>query len=156
MKDGLNNKNKIRILFLCTGNSCRSQMAEGWVRFLKHDVIDAYSAGIESHGINPYAVKIMAEAGIDISTQRSKNIDEFENVEFDYIITLCDHAKETCPMVPVNTKKIHVSFEDPAIYAYKLTVEDEILYHFRKVRDEIKTFVEEMPEVLKMGKYENM
>src|SRR5579864_4265898 len=94
-----------KVLFLCTGNSCRSQMAEGWARHLKADVIDAYSAGVEPHGMNALAVKVMAEAGVDIGGQRSKHIDELANVPLDYVVTVCDHANETCPILPGRTRK---------------------------------------------------
>ena len=102
---------KTKILFLCTGNSCRSQMAEGWARHLKSDRIDAYSAGIEKHGLNPLAVRAMAETGVDISTQASNLIEELPVQEFDYVVTLCGHANETCPYFA--GKKIHKGFDDP-------------------------------------------
>ena len=107
---------KLKILFLCTGNSCRSQMAEGWARALKGDCIDAFSAGIETHGLNPSAVQVMAEAGVDISSQRSKNIAELMDVPLDYVVTMCGHANETCPMFlskTGNAKVVHVAFDDP-------------------------------------------
>nr|WP_319587971.1 arsenate reductase ArsC [uncultured Desulfobulbus sp.] len=109
--------NKMAILFLCTGNSCRSQMAEGWARHLRADVIAPYSAGIEKHGLNPYAVRIMAEAGIDISRQRSKLIEELPIAAFDYVITLCGHAHETCSYFPGRT--VHRGFADPPELAKK-------------------------------------
>src|SRR5436190_20959478 len=104
---------KLKVLFLCTGNSCRSQMAEGWARHLKVDVIDAYSAGVEPHGMNALAVNAMAEAGVDITGQRSKHVDELADVPLDYVVTVCDHANETCPVFPGNVKRIHVGFDDP-------------------------------------------
>ena len=104
---------KLKVLFLCTGNSCRSQMAEGWARQLKGDVIEPYSAGVEPHGMNPLAVKAMAEAGVDIGDQRSKHVDELATVAFDYVVTVCDNANETCPIFPGQTKRIHVGFDDP-------------------------------------------
>ena len=104
---------KISLLYLCTGNSCRSQMAEGWTRALKGDQIEVHSAGIETHGLNPNAVKVMAEAGIDITTQKSQHIDEFKEVKLDYVITVCNHAHETCPWFPTNCEVIHVGFQDP-------------------------------------------
>ena len=97
---------KLKILFLCTGNSCRSQMAEGWARALKADVIDAYSAGIETHGLNPQAVRVMAEAGVDISGHRSKNVAELQAVPFDYVVTVCGNAHEMCPMFPGHAKVV--------------------------------------------------
>ena len=103
----------IRLLFLCTGNSCRSQMAEGWARHLKGAEIDAYSAGIEAHGLNPLAVRVMAEAGVDISSHRSRRVEELGDVRFDYVVTVCGHAHENCPVFPGRAKVVHVGFDDP-------------------------------------------
>lgn len=139
---------KMKILYLCTGNSCRSQMAEGWTRLLKGDVIEPFSAGIETHGINPFAVKVMAEAGVNISQQRSKLVDEFIDNEFDYVITLCDHAKGNCPFFPGKTKEFHMGFDDPHKLAENTKNEDEALSHYRRVRNEIREFVEKLPEIL--------
>ena len=139
-------KKKIKILFLCTGNSCRSQMAEGWARALKGDAIEAYSAGIETHGLNPLAVKVMAEAGADISRQKSKVIDELPVQQFDYVVTLCDNARETCPFFP--GKKIHRGFDDPPKLAAKAKNEEEALVHYRRVRDEIRGFILTLPQGL--------
>jgi arsenate reductase (thioredoxin) len=138
---------KITLLFLCTGNSCRSQMAEGWTRALKGEQIDVYSAGIETHGLNPHAVKVMKEAGVDISGHKSKNVLDFFNkkMEFDYVITVCGHANETCPVFPAKTKHIHVGFDDPPQLAANAKSEEEALSHYRRVRDEIKAFVETLP-----------
>ncbi len=133
---------KIRLLFLCTGNSCRSQMAEGWTRALLGDKIDVYSAGLETHGLNPYAVKVMAEAGVDISGHKSQLLDEFADMDFDYVITVCDHAHETCPLFPGNAKVIHRSFDDPPRLVAPDATEEEKLNAFRRVRDEIHDFVE--------------
>src|SRR5450759_657226 len=108
---------KMKVLFLCTGNSCRSQMAEGWARHLKGDVIEPYSAGIEKHGMNPRAVQVMAEAGVDISGQHSKLVEELVDVEFDVVVTVCDRAHESCPLFPGNAKIIHVGFDDPPALA---------------------------------------
>ncbi len=144
-------KRKIKVLFLCTGNSCRSQMAEGWARRLKGDVIEPYSAGIEIHGLNPNAVKVMAEAGVDISGQRSKHLDELRNILFDYIVTVCDDANESCPVFPGKVKRIHTSFDDPPRLAKNARTAEEALGHYRRVRDEIRTFVEKMPETLTAG-----
>jgi len=141
-------KEKLKILFLCTGNSCRSQMAEGWARALKGELIEPYSAGIEVHGLNPNAVKVMAEAGIDISGHRSKHVDEFKNTEFDYVITVCDAAAESCPMFQGKAKIIHVGFDDPPKLAAKVSTEQEALDCYRQVRDQIKHFVERLPEIL--------
>jgi len=139
----------MKILFLCTGNSCRSQMAEGWARALKGDAIEAYSAGIETHGLNPNAVKVMAEAGVDISGHRSKHLDELKDVAFDYVITVCDNAHESCPLFPGKTRVVHVGFDDPPRLAKTAKTEEEALEHYRRVRDEIRAFVEELPVNLK-------
>ena len=139
---------KLKILFLCTGNSCRSQMAEGWARHLKGDVLEPYSAGIETHGLNPRAVQVMAEAGVDISGHRSKHLDELKNITFDYVITVCDNARESCPVFPGKTKTIHAGFDDPPRLAKSATTEEEALAPYRRVRDEIRAFIEKMPEIL--------
>mgnify|MGYP000352193049 CR=1 FL=1 len=140
---------KLKILFLCTGNSCRSQMAEGWTRRLKGDAIDAYSAGIEAHGLNENAVRVMAEAGVDISRQRSKHINEVKDIPFDWVITVCDAANERCPVFPGKVKRFHVSFDDPPRLAANTKTEEEALAHYRRVRDEIRAFVERLPENLR-------
>ncbi len=139
---------RLRILFLCTGNSCRSQMAEGWTRHLKDDGIEACSAGIEAHGLNPDAVKVMAEAGVDISKQRSKHAKEVEDNPFDYVVTVCDHAAEHCPIFPGKAEVIHRSFDDPPRLARDARNDEEALVHYRRVRDKIRVFVEALPEVL--------
>jgi len=139
---------RISLLYLCTGNSCRSQMAEGWTRALKNDEIEVYSAGIEIHGLNPNAVKVMAEAGVDISSQKSQHIDEFKDTKIDYVITVCSHAHETCPFFPGNAKVIHVGFDDPPKLSPPDASEEEKLDGFRRVRDEIRAFVETLPEFL--------
>lgn len=136
---------KLRVLFLCTGNSCRSQMAEGWARALKSDLIDAYSAGIETHGMNPNAVKVMAEAGVDISGQRSKNVSELKDVPLDVVVTVCGHAHETCPVFLGKAKVVHVGFDDPPKLAKDAASEEEALGHYRRVRDEIRAFVAGLP-----------
>ena len=136
---------KIKILFLCTGNSCRSQMAEGWARTLKSDSIEAYSAGIETHGLNPDAVRVMAEVGVDISAQRSKLVSELREVAFDYVITVCGHANEHCPLFPGKAKIVHVGFDDPPKLAADAKTEEERLAPYRRVRDEIKSFVQGLP-----------
>ena len=140
---------KLKILFLCTGNSCRSQMAEGFARALKRNQIDAFSAGVEPHGMNKIAVKVMAEAGVDISSHRSKHIDEFKDVPLDYVVTVCGHANETCPVFPGKTKVIHVGFDDPPALAKDAKSEGEALQHYRRVRDEIRKFIETLPDSLK-------
>lgn len=134
---------KIKILFLCTGNSCRSQMAEGWAKKLKDNQIEAYSAGIEKHGLNPLAVKSMVEAGADISSQHSKIIDELPVREFDWVITLCGHANESCPYFP--GKRAHHGFDDPPKLALDAKNEEEKMAHYRRVRDEIRDFVSSLP-----------
>ncbi|MCF7853838.1 MAG: arsenite methyltransferase [Candidatus Pacebacteria bacterium] len=140
---------RYRVLFLCTGNSCRSQMAEGWARAMWGDRIEAYSAGIERHGLNPNAVKVMAEAGIDISGHRSKLVDDLVDVGFDLVVTVCDHAHETCPMFPGGAEVIHVGFDDPPKLAEAAGTEEAKLDCYRRVRDEIKAFVETLPDVMK-------
>ena len=137
---------KMNILFLCTGNSCRSQMAEGWARHLHSGIIEPYSAGIERHGLNPYAVRVMAEPGVDISGQRSKLVEDLPAISFDYVITLCGHAHETCPYFP--GKIIHQGFPDPPQLARNATTEEEILQAYRTVRDQIRQFIESLPQSL--------
>ena len=138
----------IKLLFLCTGNSCRSQMAEGWTRMLKSDKIEAYSAGIEKHGLNPYAVKVMAEAGVDISTQKSKLIQELPDLNFDYVITVCGNAHKSCPFFPAASRVIHVGFDDPPHLAASCRTDEEKLDCYRRVRDEIRLFVESLRDNL--------
>ncbi len=150
-------KEKMNILFLCTGNSCRSQIAEGWAEHLKGDIIDAYSAGIRPIGVSSRAIKVMAEEGVDISTHKSQYIDKFSGIEFDYIVTLCDNAFKNCPVFriipiiaespvfPGKVKIIHQPFEDPYFAAGS---EEEIMATFRKVRDDIRTFIETLPKSL--------
>lgn len=143
---------KLKILFLCTGNSCRSQMAEGWTRELKGDQIEVYSAGVETHGLNPDAVAVMAEAGVDISGHRSKLVDEFKAVDLDAVITVCGHAHETCPYFPPRCKVLHVGFDDPPKMALALADQgasrEEQLDCYRNVRDEIRAFVETLPDAV--------
>ncbi|MCK4907930.1 MAG: arsenate reductase ArsC [Spirochaetes bacterium] len=139
--------NKIKILFLCTGNSCRSQMAEGWAKNLKSDVILAYSAGIETHGLNPLAVKVMSESGVDISDHKSKNTNDLKH-EFDYVVTVCGHADENCPYFPAKTRVIHHGFDDPPKLASNEDTEEAKLKHYRRVRDEIMEFVNTLPDSL--------
>jgi arsenate reductase (thioredoxin) len=139
----------MKILFLCTGNSCRSQMAEGWARALKRGVLEPYSAGVETHGLNPRAVRAMAEAGVDISGHRSKNVAELMTVDFDCVVTVCGHADEVCPAFPGKTRVVHVGFDDPPALAKTAKTEEEAMAHYRRVRDEIKAFVESLPEGVK-------
>ena len=142
---------KIRILFLCTGNSCRSQMAEGWARHLKAGVIEPSSAGIEKHGMNPHAVQVMREAGVDISRQISKTLEELGGVPLDYVVTVCGHANEHCPVFPGKTKVVHAGFEDPPKLTAHMPDGEEKLAVYRRVRDEIRRFVETLPESLNNG-----
>jgi arsenate reductase len=123
-------------------------MAEGWARHLKGDGIEPYSAGVEPHGPDPRAVQVMAEAGVDISGQRAKHVEELKNVRFDYVVTVCDQAHESCPLFPGRTKVIHVGFDDPPRLARQVGNEQEALSHYRRVRDEIRHFVESLPESL--------
>ena len=139
---------KLKVLFLCTGNSCRSQMAEAWTRHLKGDVIEPYSAGIEPRGLDPKAVRVMAEAGVDISDHRSKHVDELKDIPFDYVVTVCDQAHESCPLFPGRTRVIHVGFDDPPRLAKQARDEQEALSHYRRVRDEIRRFIESLPDRL--------
>ena len=130
---------KKKILVLCTGNSCRSQIAEGYLRYFANDKADVYSAGVETHGVNPKAIATMKEDGIDISNHTSNNIDEYRNIDFDFVITVCDNAKERCPFFPTKAQKFHYNFPDPA----KATgSDDEISEEFRKVRQQIKEYCE--------------
>lgn len=139
----------MKVLFLCTGNSCRSQMAEGWARLLKGDLIEPYSAGIEKHGMNPHAVQVMAEAGVDLSKHHSKTLEDIGPVRFDYVMTVCGHAHEHCPLFPGKAKVVHVGFEDPPKLTQHLPDGEEKLAVYRRVRDEIRAFVETLPEGLK-------
>ncbi len=141
-------RDKLRILFLCTGNSCRSQMAEGWARHLKSDAVEVHSAGIERHGLNPNAVEVMAEAGVDISGQYSKTVAELPDLNYDYVVTVCGHAHENCPYFPGKAKVVHVGFDDPPQLAEVATSEEEALNHYRRVRDEVRAFVASIPESL--------
>lgn len=136
------------ILVLCTGNSCRSQMAEGWIRHLKGDQFAVFSAGIEKHGLNPNAVKVMAEAGVDISGHFSNTVDELPQVEYDYIVTVCGHASENCPYIAGSGKRIHQGFDDPPKLAKEAGTEEKALDCYRRVRDEIRKWVEGMPKNL--------
>jgi arsenate reductase len=139
---------KLKILFLCTGNSCRSQMAEGWARRLHPDTIEPWSAGTNPKGLDPYAVRVMAEAGVDISRQRSKHLNELKELSFDYVITVCDSANETCPFFPGKTRRIHKGFDDPPGLSKSVDTEEEIIAGYRRVRDEIRIFIEKIPDSL--------
>ena len=139
---------KTKILFLCTGNSCRSQMAEGWARKLKGDSIEPYSAGIETHGLNPSAVRVMADAGVDIAGQRSKNVAELRDIAFDYVVTVCSDAHDKFPVFLGKATVVHVGFDDPPRLAARATTEEERLAPYCRVRDEIREFVLGLPESL--------
>ena len=141
-------KNKIKILFLCTGNSCRSQMAEGWARHLISDTVEPYSAGIEKHGLNQTAVKVMEESGVDISSHRSKLTSELNEKDFDFVITVCGHADENCPFFPAKTKITHRGFDDPPRLAKNAATEKEALDCYRRVRDEIREYILTLPAIL--------
>jgi thioredoxin type arsenate reductase len=136
------------VLFLCTGNSCRSQMAEGWARAMWADRIEAFSAGIETHGLNPNAVRVMAEAGVDISGHRSKLVDELVDTELDLVVTVCGHAHETCPMFSGGAKVIHVGFDDPPALAASAGTDEAKLDCYRRVCDQIREFVTTLPQVI--------
>lgn len=141
-----NGYEKLKVLFVCTGNACRSQLAEAWCRCYWQDRVDAYSAGVAPHGfIDPRIIKVMAEAGIDMSSQRSKHLDEFNGMRFDYVITLCGNAQKVCPSFPETTKVLHVGFDAPPQLAAESKTEEEALIHYRKVRDDIKKFIETLP-----------
>jgi len=142
---------RVKVLFLCTGNSCRSQMAEGWARALRGEAVEAYSAGIETHGLNPDAVRVMAEAGVDISGHRSKNVAELSDVALDYVVTVCGHAHETCPRFPGGAQVIHAGFDDPPRLAVGAETEEARLAPYRRVRDEIRAFIETLPGSLTAG-----
>jgi arsenate reductase len=139
---------RIRLLFLCTGNSCRSQMAEGWTRQLKGRDIEVASAGIEARGLDRRAVAVMREAGVDISRQRSTRVEELGERPFDYVVTVCDHASETCPVFPAGTAIVHIGFDDPPALVGESSTESDALAAYRRVRDEIRVFVERLPDSL--------
>ena len=132
-----------QILVLCTGNSCRSQMAEGYLRYFANGKAKIYSAGIETHGVNPVAIAVMREDGIDISQHTSNKIEEYSNLDFDYIITVCDNAKENCPYFPSMAKRFHHDFPDPAKWKGS---DEEIIQQFRKVRDLVKIYCKKFIE----------
>jgi arsenate reductase (thioredoxin) len=139
---------KLKVLFLCTGNSCRSQMAEGWARALKGEIIDAYSAGTHPAALDPIAVRVMAEVGINLSTQQSKSLDAVQHLPFDYVVTVCSDAHETCPVFPGRARIVHRGFDDPPRQAADAKSQEEALGHHVCVRDEIKAFIEQLPDAL--------
>jgi len=140
----LDTERKLNVLFLCTGNSCRSQMAEGWGHFLWDECCKVYSAGIETHGLNPYAVKVMAEEGINISNYRSKTLSSLDNVQFDLVITVCDNAQASCPQYQGDTVVLHKAFDDPPRLAAEIDSEEHVMECYRIVRDEIYEFIKEL------------
>jgi arsenate reductase len=139
---------KLKVLFLCTGNSCRSQMAEGWTRHVASDRIEPYSAGVAPTQLDPRAIRVMAECGVEIGGQRSKHLDELTDLRFDDVVTVCDNARERCPVFPGDTHVVHVSFDDPPRLAGSAPSEESALDHYRRVRDEIRAFVERLPDLL--------
>ena len=144
----MSNSNKRSVLFLCTGNSCRSQMAEGWARHLLDRGIEPFSAGIEKRGLDPRAVKVMQEVGIDITVQQSNRVDELPSHDFDLVVTVCDDAKESCPALPGAPRQWHRAFDDPPKLAMTARDESEALAHYRRVRDEIHEMVLQIPELM--------
>ena len=143
-----------KVLFLCTGNSCRSQMAEGFARAAAPAGIEIYSAGVEAHGLNPRAVAVMAEAGVDISDQPSRALADLPDLDFDVVVTVCDNARESCPVFPGRARVVHHGFDDPPHLARDAASEEEALRHYRRVRDEIRAFVADLPESLDADKEE--
>jgi len=141
----------MNILYLCTGNSCRSQMAEGLTNALRGGEFFAASAGVRPSRIDPRAIKAMAEIGVDISRRESKDVSEVMAREWDVVVTLCDHARESCPLFPGKAKRAHKGFEDPPYLAAQAKSEEEAMAHYRRVRDEIKAMVEGLPESLGEG-----
>jgi arsenate reductase len=139
---------KLKILFLCRGNSCRSQMAEGWVRELKGEAMDASSAGTHPKALDPLAVQVMADVGIDISAQEPKSLDAVAHLPFDYVVTVCSDAHETCPVFPSRARIVHRGFDDPPRLAAEARTPQEALGYYVRVRDEIKAFIEQLPDAL--------
>ncbi len=138
-----------RVLFLCTGNSCRSQMAEGFARALHPDLIEAHSAGLVAKGLNPLAVRAMREAGVDITAQRSKTVADVAGLPLDVVVTVCGHAHETCPVFAGAPRVLHVGFDDPPELARTAPNDDEAMPHYRRVRDQIRAFIQTLPETLR-------
>ena len=136
----------MKILFLCTGNSCRSQMAEGWARQLKGDVVEPFSAGVEKHGMNPYALRVMAEAGVDMSGQHSKTVDELGPIHFDYVVTVVRPCQRALSGFSGSARIVHVGFDDPPKLSANLADGEEKLAIYRRVRDEIRRFIEALPD----------
>lgn len=145
-------RRKPSVLFLCTGNSCRSQMAEGFARALRGDVLEAHSAGTKPHGLNPLAVRAMAEVGIDISRHTSKTPRDLaaQGVRFDAVVTVCDSAYEACPVIP-GARIVHAGFDDPPRLAKDAASEEEAMVYYRRVRDEIRAYIGTLPGSLGLG-----
>ncbi|QDU72125.1 arsenate reductase ArsC [Mucisphaera calidilacus] len=143
-------RDKLKILFLCTGNSCRSQMAEGWTRHLQGDTLEAYSAGVVAKGLNPNAIKVMQEAGVDITSQQSQTMQQIIDlgIEPDIVVTVCQHAHENCPVFPAKARIVHHGFDDPPLLAENEPDPEIALGHYRRVRDEIKAFAQGLPDNL--------
>ncbi|MCL4217426.1 MAG: arsenate reductase ArsC [Candidatus Hydrogenedentes bacterium] len=139
---------RLKVLFLCTGNSCRSQMAEAWARHLKGTSVDAHSAGTAPQGLNPLAVQVMEEAGVNMDGLKSKHVDEFLDYPLDFVVTVCGSARDGCPVFSRPVESIHAGFDDPPQLAMGAKSHEEALQHYRRVRDEIKKFVEQLPETL--------
>lgn len=146
---------KTKLLYLCTGNSCRSQMAEAWTRHLKGDLYEVFSAGIEAHGLNPSMVKVMGEVGIDVTAQTSDLITEFLDSGIDIVVSVCAHAEENCPIFPGKVRRVHQGFDDPPKLARELASKgasaEEQLEPYRRVRDQIRAWVETLPQSLEVA-----
>ena len=139
-------QSKLKVLYLCTGNSCRSQMAEAWTRHLRGDAVEAWSAGALAKSLVRRAVEVMREVGVDISEQRSKAVEELLDLEIDFVVTVCDGAHESCPVFPGRARVVHRGFEDPPKLAEAATSEEEALSHYRRIRDQIRELVEGLPD----------
>jgi len=146
---------KKKILFLCTGNSCRSQMAEAWTRRVWGNVFEAFSAGVAPNRMDERTVRVMEEAGISMAGHHPKHVDSLKGIRFDFVVTVCDHARETCPYFPGVHKILHRGFEDPPVLAKGAESEEEALKHYRRIRDEIKDFVSALPAMLGIGRGED-
>jgi len=141
-------ESKTKLLFLCTGNSCRSQMAEGWLRHLRGDEFEVFSAGIEAHGLNPLALRAMQEVGVDISAQCSQLLEELPLEDLDYVLSVCGHADQHCPDLPRGVARVHLAFEDPPKLAADAANDEEAMPHYRRVRDEIKQQLKNIDQLL--------
>jgi len=142
------NESMPKVMFLCTGNSCRSQMAEGWAAYLHRDVLEACSAGTNPHGLNPMAVRAMAEVGVDISHHQSKTIEETQPETLDVVVTVCGHAHETCPVFHGEAQVVHRGFDDPPALAADAVSDEDAMQPYRRVRDEIRAYIETLPELV--------